>query len=311
MLETSTLRVGMDASFPPFETIAADGTLVGFDVDLAQELGRRLGVEVQFVANLPYDGLYDALAVERVDAVISALVVNPARMADFAYSTPYFDAGQVLVVHSGETGIEEMADLSGRKLAVEFGTPGDQEARKWTRKLPGLAVVPYQTAVEALAAVATGEAEAALVDHVSALATTARPGSPGSGSGSGLIIVGEPVVEEPYAVAVRRENRHLLRAINEALAEIESDGTMEALMTKWLARNVGQTNLPIYQFPNLPIYQFPTGDKLDIRLDHATMPPLRRVLVTNHTTRRQTWTLFRSFPNPLLKNYFKPWPTAS
>ena len=301
VLETGTLCVGMDASFPPFEMIAADEVLVGFDVDLAQELGRRLGVEVQFVANLPYDGLYDALAVGRVDAVISALVVNPAQMADFAYSAPYFDAGQVLVVRDGETGIEEMGDLSGRKLAVEFGTPGDQEARQWTRKLSGLTVVPYQTAAEALAAIATGEADAALVDHVSALATTARPGSPRSGSGSGLTIVGKPVVEEPYAVAVRRESRHLLRAINQALAEVESDGTMEALMTKWLARNVGQTNLPIYQFPNFPIYQFPTGDKLDTQLVHATMPPARRVLVTNHITRRQSWT----------KHCFKPWPRAS
>jgi ABC-type amino acid transport substrate-binding protein len=137
--ETGVLRVGMDASFPPFETIAPDGTLVGFDVDLARELARRLGpalseaegsvaegIEVQFVANLPYDGLYDALAVGRVDVVISALVVNPARMADFAYSIPYFDAGQVLVVRAVGTRIEEpgpepvaeMTDLGGRTLAV-------------------------------------------------------------------------------------------------------------------------------------------------------------------------------------------------
>nr|HID14781.1 amino acid ABC transporter substrate-binding protein [Anaerolineae bacterium] len=193
--ETGILRVGMDASFPPFETITADGTLVGFDVDLARELGRRLGVEVQFVVNLPYDGLYDALAVDRVDAVISALVVNPARMADFAYSTPYFDAGQVLVVREGESGIEEMADLGGRTIAVEFGTQGDLEARTWARRLSGLTVAPYQTAAGALAALAAGEADGALVDHVSALAAT--------GAGSRLVIVGEPVVEEPYAVVMR------------------------------------------------------------------------------------------------------------
>jgi len=226
------LRVGMDASFPPFETIAADGTLVGFDVDLARELGQRLGVDVQFVANLPYDGLYDALAVGRVDVVISALVVNPSRMADVAYSAPYFDAGQVLVVREWETGVggqrpepvEGMADLGGRTLTVEFGTQGDLEARKWARRLSGLAVVPYQTAAEALAAVEAGEADAALVDHVSAK----------SGAGSGLIIVGEPVVEEPYAVAVHRESRYLLRAIDDALAEMEADGTMETLTEKWL-----------------------------------------------------------------------------
>jgi polar amino acid transport system substrate-binding protein len=219
------MRVGMDASFPPFETIAADGGLVGFDVDLAQELGRRLGIEVQFVANLPYEGLYDALAVDRVDVVISALVVNPTRMADFGYSTPYFDAGQVLVVCNGEADIRGMSDLGGRTLAVEFGTQGDLEARKWTRRLAGLTVVHYQTAAEALEAIKAKEVDAALVDHVSALAAV---------SGKGLIIVSPSVVEEPYAVATRRESRHLLRAIDDALAEMEADGTMDTLKIEWL-----------------------------------------------------------------------------
>ena len=233
--ETGVLRVGMDASFPPFESVAADGTLVGFDVALAQELGRRLGpalseaegVEAQFVANLPYDGLYDALAVDRVDVVISALVANPARMADFAYSTSYFDAGQVLVVRAEESGIEEMADLGGHTLAVEFGTQGDLEARKWARRLSGLTIVQHQTAAEALAAVMAGETDGALVDHVSALMETP--------AGSGLVIVGRPVVEEPYAVAVRRDSQRLLRAINEALADMEADGTLEMLVVEWLS----------------------------------------------------------------------------
>lgn len=240
VLESGVLRVGMDASFSPFETIAADGTLVGFDVDLAQELGQRLGptlsetegVKVQFIANLPYDGLYDALAVGRVDVVISALVVNPDRMADFAYSAHYFDAGQVLVVglpsghREEERDIEGMADLDGSTLAVEFGTQGDSEARKWARRLPDLTVAPYPTAAEAVAAVAAGNADAALVDHVSALAAP--------GAGSSLVIVGEPVVEEPYAVAVRQDSRHLLRAINGALEDMAADGTLEMLIAKWL-----------------------------------------------------------------------------
>jgi len=238
--ETGILRVGMDASFPPFETIAADGALVGFDVDLARELGRRMGVEVQFVANLPYDGLYDALAVGRVDVVISALVVNPARMADVAYSTSYFDAGQVLVVRGDESEIKGMADLSQRTLAVEFGTQGDLEARKWARRLSGLTILPYQTASEALEAVAAGEADAALVDHVSSLVAMARR-SPQEQSqtrfplyGVDLVVVGRPVVEEPYAVAVHRDSRYMLRAINDALAGMEADGTLEALTMRRL-----------------------------------------------------------------------------
>ncbi len=222
VLESGTLRVGMDASFPPFEFVAADGTLAGLDVDLAQELARRMDVEAQFVANLPYDGLYDALAVGRVDVVISALVVNPARMADFAYSTCYFDAGQVLVVRAGATGIVGPDDLEGRRLAVEFGSRGDMQARNWKHKLPTLEIAPYQTANEALAALTAGEVDVALVDHVSALAV------------DGLVVAGEPVVAEPYAVAVPRGSQHLLRAINRALAEMQTDGTLESLTGRWL-----------------------------------------------------------------------------
>jgi ABC-type amino acid transport substrate-binding protein len=228
--ETRALRVGMDASFPPFEFISADGTLAGFDVDLARELGRRLGVEVRFVVNLPTDGLYDALALgaggERpgVDLVISALVVNPARMADVAYA-PYFDAGQMLVVRSDETSVEAMADLGGRTLAVEFGSRGDQEARKWARRLAELEVLSRQTAAEALVAVEAGEADAALVDYVSALQF---------GTDGGLVVVGTPVVSEPYAVAVSKDSPRLLRAVEGALAEMETDGTMDALVVRWL-----------------------------------------------------------------------------
>jgi polar amino acid transport system substrate-binding protein len=232
VLESGVLRVGMDASFPPFEYVTADGTLAGLDVDLAQELGRRLGVEVQFVANLPYDGLYDALAVGRVDVVISALVINPDRMADFSYSASYFDAGQMLVVPSSSGpsagGIEEMADLGSRGLAVEFGTEGDLEARKWSRRLSGLTVTQHQTAKEAVAAVVAGKADAALVDHVSALVAT--------GSERGLTILETPVVEQLYAVAVHRDSRHLLRAINETLADMRADGTMKSLIDEWLRR---------------------------------------------------------------------------
>ncbi len=225
--EIGVLRVGMDASFPPFEYVAADGTLAGFDVDLARELGQRLGIEVHFVANLPLDGLYDALEVGRVDVVISALVINPDRMNDFGYSAHYFDAGQVLVIPSTADGaIEEMNDLSGRALAVEFGAQGDLEARKWARRLVDLTVVHHETASDALAAVAAGEADAALVDHVSALMA--------AGEGSGLAIVEEPVVEELYAVGVHRRSRYLLRAINDALADMGKDGTMDAMVAEWL-----------------------------------------------------------------------------
>ncbi|MGB9776222.1 MAG: substrate-binding periplasmic protein [Anaerolineae bacterium] len=226
ILKTGVLRVGMDASYPPFEFVDGEGNLVGLDVDLARELAARLGVEAHFVANLSYDGLYDALTADVVDVVISALYVDPMRMADFAYSRSYFNAGQVLVVRAGTAGLAAMADLAGRTLAVEWGSEGDVVARQWARRLVGLTVLPCPTAEEALARVASGEADAALVDHLSALA--------GIGQGLPLGVVGDPVTDELYAVAVRREDSALLRAVNGALTAMEEDGTLPRLRQRWL-----------------------------------------------------------------------------
>ncbi len=233
--ETRTLRVGMDASFPPFESIAADGSLVGFDVDLARELSRRLDVEPRFVANLPYDGLYDALTAGRVDIVISALVVDPSRMGDYAYSRIYFDAGQVLVSRTEQRASDSMADLGGHRLGVVLGTEGDREGRRWARRLEGLVVVQYRTPARALSALEEGETDVVLVDHVSALQAM--------GEGKDLVIIGKPVVEVPYACAMRRDSVQLLRAVNEALVAMEDDGTMDALISKWLRWTAGTANL--------------------------------------------------------------------
>lgn len=224
--DTGTLRVGMDASFPPFESVTAEGALVGLDVDIVREISRRLDLEPQFVANLPFDGLYDALTAQRVDLLISALVVNPARRDDYAYSRPYFDAGQVLVGPTGEVGLGSMSELEDHRLAVVLGMEGDRVARHWERRSSELAVVQFRTAREALDSVRRGETDGALVDRVSALKST--------GGRSGLAITGEGVTHVPYACAVRRESLMLLDAVNEALAAMEADGTMDALVSEWL-----------------------------------------------------------------------------
>lgn len=224
--ESRTLRVGMDASFPPFESIGPDGSPVGLDVDLAREVAKRSSLRPQFVANLPYDGLYDALAAQRVDVVISALVIDPSRTEDYAYSIPYFNAGPVLVSSAGRQAAASVRELDGHRLSVALGTEGDRMARQWERRLTDLTVLQHRTVAEALRAVERGRSDVALVDHVSALEATAKS--------SDLVIVGEPVADIPYACAVRHDSVHLLEAINQALKSMEEDGTMEELISKWL-----------------------------------------------------------------------------
>lgn len=227
--EAGVLRVGLDPTFPPFAT--AEGEDVkGLDVDLAQALADELGLTVEFVY-FGYDGLYDALATDQVDVLISAMVVAPERTRDFAYGRQYYNAGQVLIVPNDENAATGMETLSGKTVAVELGALGHVEAMSWARRLPQLTVRTYESVEAALGAVAEGEVDAAIVDSVGGrlylredAAERSRP----------LKLLPEPVTVEPYAVVVRKEDDALLQKLNAAMESLSSGGRLEALIHQWL-----------------------------------------------------------------------------
>lgn len=215
------LRVGMDASYPPFELWDEVG-LRGYDVDLALALGREWGVEVDF-ENITFDGLYDALKVERVDIIISALPYDPLLTQDVAYSYSYFDAGQVLVVREEETAIVQVEDLNGRRVGLELGSMGDLEARRLEQRMV-LERKAYSTAQEALEALRDEKVDAAIVDAVSAQQFMREQG--------GLRIV-QQVTQEPYVIAVPMKAHILLGRVNEAIVNWRETGFLEELREKW------------------------------------------------------------------------------
>ncbi|MBK8984717.1 MAG: amino acid ABC transporter substrate-binding protein [Chloroflexi bacterium] len=223
--QEGVLRVGLDPTYPPFE-VDAGGELTGLDVDLARAIGADLGLDVAF-SYFGYDGLYDALATGQVDALLSALVVDPARTKDFAYSDPYFNAGLILLTRQAETAIAAMPDLAGRTLAVELGAQSHVEALAWSRKLVGLVVQPHTTPEEAVTAVLAGAADAALMDGVNGrLLLRDTPG---------LTLAAEAVTVEPYALVVRAADGDLLRQLNDSLARLRASGELAAITARWLS----------------------------------------------------------------------------
>jgi ABC-type amino acid transport substrate-binding protein len=222
---SGVLRVGLDASYPPFECVDEDtGEILGYDVDLARLIGKQLGTEVE-VINSGFDGLYPALKMGRFDCVISAFPHDPLLTRDVSFSMAYFQAGLALVTRDGEVTIGSIEDLRERTLAVEWGAQGDVTGRDLRRRLESLTLVPYATPDDALQAVEQGQADAALVDAVSAYeATGARPS---------LRIAQERVTDEAYVIVVPLDSPLLLAAINEALAEFHEDGTLIRLRDKW------------------------------------------------------------------------------
>jgi len=219
------LRVAVDPSLVPFAYVDESGTLVGYDVDLARALAARLDVEAHFVST-GYDALYDALTVGRADVIISALYPDPSRTHAFAYSDPYFNAGDVLIVREDRI-IDRPADLAGETVVCRFGTTGHMAALTWQETLdPPPEVVPVEDLEAWLPSLANGDADALVIDRVTALGLAAGPPD--------LRVVHPPVTDEPYVVAARSEDRGLIDALDRALTALEADGTLAALERRWM-----------------------------------------------------------------------------
>lgn len=229
VLATGVLRVGLDASFPPFEMLDASGQVTGYDADLAHALAERLGARTEFV-NIGYDALYDALLAERVDVVISSLPYDERRTQDIAYTMPYFNAGQQILMRAAEVTrsltIDEVSQrLAGQTIAVEWGSLADMEARRLRHIIPDLRIVTFSSAYQALVALAGGRTRAAITDGVSAQQfLCAQPSQ---------LHIAMQLTDEPYVVATMRRARRLAAAIEQALEELRQAGRFEALQVKW------------------------------------------------------------------------------
>lgn len=227
------LTVATDASYPPFASLDANGDLFGFDVDLADAIGRRWGVQVNY-DNITYDALLGALIAGRDDAVVSAFVPQPERTRQVAYTRAYFTSGTVAVIRQdgGQLlGADPQAWATGKTLAVEFGADGDALARQWANRTTGIIIVRKDTADNALLALEARQADAAVVDAITAYGFLM--------SHPGLQIAGPLLNPEPYVIAVSINSPELLRQLQQTLAAMQADGTLSALKEKWFGLAAG------------------------------------------------------------------------
>ena len=217
------LRVGVDPTYPPFDSLIG-GQVTGYDSALAGAIASDLGVQVEF-KTYALDALYDALEAGDVDMLISALPIIPERMDKVRYSTPYYQAGQVVLVRLGDTRITTVDGLQGRNVGVERGSAADTEARRIARVIAPDMVLnsSYHSSVDALNALARGEVDAAITDGVSAQSyLAAQPGR--------LAIVPPPITDEPYVVAVSAQAPALASSVDNTISRLRSSGELAHIM---------------------------------------------------------------------------------
>lgn len=215
--------VGTNAEFMPFEFTDDDNTIIGYDIDVIQAIGREAGFNVR-MANMAFDTLVEALDSGKVDAVISGMTITPARRERVDFSEPYYDAAQVIVVQNATGGYTKMDDLKGRRVGVQLGTTGAGMAEETMGETnPDLR--QFRKYNEVFTELMLGRIDAVVVDLPVARAYVKKV--------PGIRISSPPMSEEQYGIAVKKGNKAVLDKINAGLAAIRESGEFDAITEKW------------------------------------------------------------------------------
>lgn len=221
-------KVGTEGTFPPFTYHNTAGDLVGFDVDIAREIAKRLGVKAEFVEG-KWDGLVAGLDANRYDAVINQVSITPERQAKYDFSEPYITLKAVLIVNDKNNDIHDFADLKGKKSAHTLTSNYAQVARD-----NGAEVVGTDGFDQSIALVSQGRADATINSNLSFFDFKKhKPDAP-------VKIVAERGDAEREAVLIRQGNPELRQAINAAIAEIKTDGTYQRISNDYFGTDVSK-----------------------------------------------------------------------
>lgn len=126
MAQAEDLTVGANVGNVPWEFQDDSGAIVGFEVDLATEIAKRLGRDIK-IENVPFNGLFSAVQSGRIDMAMSSITITEKRLAEVSFAQPYYDSDQSLTV-TAASGIKGLADMSGKVIGVDTGSTGDMWA---------------------------------------------------------------------------------------------------------------------------------------------------------------------------------------
>lgn len=211
-------KAATEAAYPPFRYVDENRNLVGFEVDLLKEIGRRTGATIEF-RDMPFDRLLDAVAGKQVDMAIGAITVTKEREELVAFSDSYYRlSGYSLLVKKGNPPVRNEEELAGKVVAAKRGSTSEARAKAQNPK-EIISMDHYEDIFKALEA---GKADVGITGDQAALYELEHGGS------SRLSLSGTIPTEDNFAIALSKDNPQLKKEINEALKSM-----MDAPMTAW------------------------------------------------------------------------------
>ncbi|MBE6102398.1 MAG: basic amino acid ABC transporter substrate-binding protein [Selenomonas ruminantium] len=224
------LKVGMDASYPPFGSQdSASNDYVGFDVDIIKAIGEVEGFDVA-ISNRAFDGLIPALQSKDLDVAINDITITDERKQNVDFTDRYYIAGLGVVVKADNDTIKTAKDLEGKKLGVSIGSTGEEAARK----IPGADVRVYNAINEAFLEVQNGGVDAVINDIPTNEYYVSHTDN------KNVKVVEVALTKEDLGIAVLKGNEELLKKLNDGLAAIKKNGKFSEIYQKWFGKEPPQ-----------------------------------------------------------------------
>ncbi|MBY0011139.1 amino acid ABC transporter substrate-binding protein [Paenibacillus typhae] len=222
------LRIGTEGTYSPFTYHDADGTLTGFDVDIAREIAKRIGVEAEFIET-QWDGIFAGMDAKRFDAIFNEVSITDERKVKYDFSEPYVMSKAVLIVSEKNTDIKSFADLKGKKSGQSLTSNLSDIARQ-----NGAEIVAVEGFNQAIDLLVSGRIDATVNDGLSFLDLKKQKPDV-------QIKQVDEIAEGSQSAAVfLKGNEELVEAVNGALADMKQDGTYLAISEKYFGADVSK-----------------------------------------------------------------------
>ena len=227
ILKKGELRVGFEAGYMPFEMTDKKGRFVGFDIDMAKEMAKAMGVKFVPV-NTAWDGIIPALITEKFDIIMSGMTVTQERNLKINFCDPYIIVGQTILLNKKHKGkVKSYRDLNNSKYIVtsKLGTTGEQAVK---RMIPKCNYKSFETETEAALEVVNGKADAFVYDLPMCVVFNAQQGA------GNLVFLDEPFTYEPLAWAINKGDPDFLNWLNNFFKQVKNDGRYDRIYDKWI-----------------------------------------------------------------------------
>ena len=221
--QSQELVVGSSATYRPFAYESPSKEIVGYDVDMIKAIAQKAGLKIKIV-NTPWTGIFAALNNGDLDLVISGVTINDKRKQSYDFTTPYFEARQLIAVHSNSTA-RSLKDLAGKKIGVVTGSTGDDMAsREFGKTNPDIR--RFESTPVVISELANNGLDAAIGDN-GVIAFRAQEHKQ-------LKTVSDPAFPKEYfGIVVKQGNKALLDKLNAGLAAVKADGSYAQIYKKW------------------------------------------------------------------------------